>query len=291
MSMNKIICPRCHTENSMNNNFCRLCGSPLSHPDPHENIDLSADDSSVERCPKCGAPIEDDYDFCMKCGTKLNSCRSGKKRVRILIACVFALAVTVGGGYFIYHSFFENNRGYSQPDLSEPAKSDYVTVQTVEVYEGPGDQEPLESIDENKRIEISKVNTFNSKKEIWGQSENGWILISRDDEEYLEPVKLEDDQSYKTDQEYVILEDSAVYANPALMNSENGEIEQGKKVRLEKIATDQSNTVWGQIENEKWVILKEEDEERIATLASNKAAENQTVSSVPKAPAVKTSDP
>lgn len=52
-------CPNCGTDNNDDVNFCKECGTEISH---HDTV----------RCPKCGKENEKNTNFCIDCGSPLS---------------------------------------------------------------------------------------------------------------------------------------------------------------------------------------------------------------------------
>lgn len=78
-------CPQCGGAVRATDLFCMGCGKPIAEviasqaqaqpqEQPQTADALTAEDASseaVRTCPNCGAPIGDDFEFCMSCGSKI----------------------------------------------------------------------------------------------------------------------------------------------------------------------------------------------------------------------------
>lgn len=84
----KMICPSCGADVAKGQKFCDKCGAkideviieekeePVITPEPAEmpepaDIPETTAEYNGKVCPECNTPVEDDQQFCVKCGRKL----------------------------------------------------------------------------------------------------------------------------------------------------------------------------------------------------------------------------
>lgn len=78
---NTVVCSNCGTKLSDNIKFCTACGNPVTATENNNSINevssvddsvaVAQEDTSENRCPKCGSIMTKNLAFCTECGTKL----------------------------------------------------------------------------------------------------------------------------------------------------------------------------------------------------------------------------
>ncbi len=78
-----MLCKHCGSEILDVSLFCNYCGKPVNEPEKQEEEKTEAEPEEEpekpKTCPNCGEPVEDDYDFCVNCGIRLNNAASPER--------------------------------------------------------------------------------------------------------------------------------------------------------------------------------------------------------------------
>lgn len=268
-------CPHCGYENNETAKFCRNCGKPLNKP-------------AYIECPNCHALNNKENSFCDVCGSPLGNHAapqtpqkvSAKNKIGIIAAIIAAAVVAGVGGYYVFHHFTSDNEpiaSESENNLSseKTETGQYISLSKQDSYKEPFSDEKSSAIKENEMVSVVDITTRAGSDEIYGKLADGrYILLEDDDHHYFEQADWTKSSKYDLDRTYSLLADLEEMDKDG--SPLGNFIDRGEDIQFKKFEENQTGIIRGQLENENYVIVSDEDGYYIKGLESQNSDEAKT---------------
>lgn len=261
-ALNSRTCPKCGFELDSADKFCPGCGSPL--------------ESDTKLCSECTVPDDPTDPFCPNCREepqpKANKSGNKHRKYWISILCVLAVAAAAGAAVYILSEQKGNEAKTAEVSLKSMDKIEdpvsytsktawYKVLTPISFFSVPFQEDgKLGNLVQGETVCITRLAGKDDSHDIWGQTENGWVLIEGSGTANLEEIVMSQDSSVYGD--YVALSSAYIYSSPYESEVTDNQVNNGETVSLSRGMKDQFGTIWGKISSGKWVILEAGSEAR-----------------------------